>query len=131
MGFNGRQPFLHHFTDAQLLKLLVEAAKKSRMFVALEPRRSFLALVFSSCVRLIGCNHVTRHDAPASVRAGFSGTELTRLWPGGKNWALEEHHAGWFGHMFVARCTNGESESLARGHHTRGDDKKAMVSMPL
>lgn len=122
--------FLHHFTDAQLSKLLAEASKLSRMFVALEPRRSFLALVFSGCVRLIGCNNITRHDAPASVRAGFSGNELTRLWPGDKSWALEEHRAGWFGHMFVARWKNRVCESQARGQCMRSADKKALVSMP-
>jgi hypothetical protein len=116
--------FLHHFTDAQLSKLLADAAKASRMFVALEPRRSFLALVFGRCVRLIGCNKVTRHDAPASIRAGFSDNELTRLWPSDKNWALREHQAGWFGHMFVARWKNGECESQTRGQRTRGADEK-------
>jgi len=122
--------FLHHFTEAQLSKLFADASKLSRMFVALEPRRSVLALVFGRCVRLIGCNHVTRHDAPASVRAGFSGNELTRLWPSDRNWALEEHQAGWFGHMFVARWKNGECESQARGQRPRGFDKKALVSVP-
>jgi hypothetical protein len=94
--------FLHHLTETQLSKLLADASNVTRMFVALEPRRSSLALAFSDCVGLIGCNHVTQHDAPASVRAGFSGNELARLWPSDKNWALEEHRAGWFGHMFVA-----------------------------
>jgi SAM-dependent methyltransferase len=122
--------FLHHFTSAQLSKLLAKASRVSRMFVALEPRRSLLALVFSGCVRLIGCNHVTRHDAPASVRAGFSGKELTRLWPNDKNWALEEYQAGWFGHMFVARWKNRGCESQTRSRRTRGADKKALVSTP-
>ena len=101
--------FLHHLTEAQLSKLLAQARKVTRMFVALEPRRSRLALLFSRCVRLIGCNHVTRHDAPASVRAGFAGSELSHLWPDDANWALEEHAAGWFGHMFVARWEDVES----------------------
>jgi hypothetical protein len=122
--------FLHHFIDAQLSKLLVEAAKASRILVALEPRRSSLALLFSRCVQLIGCNHITRHDAPASVHAGFSGNELTRLWPTDRKWTLEEHRAGWFGHMFVARWKHGECESQARGQCTRSAEKKPLVSTP-
>lgn len=98
--------FLHHFTEAQLARLLQEVGRITRFFVALEPRRSSLALVFSRCVRLIGCNHVTRHDAPASVRAGFSGDELSGLWSADENWAIEERQAGWFGHVFVARRKN-------------------------
>ena len=122
--------FLHHFTETQLSKLLVAASKVTRMFVALEPRRSSLALAFSNCVGLLGCNHVTRHDAPASVRAGFSANELMRLWPADENWALEEHQAGWFGHMFVARSTIGECGSQARGQAKRRVDRKALVSAP-
>jgi 2-polyprenyl-6-methoxyphenol hydroxylase-like FAD-dependent oxidoreductase len=95
--------FLHHFTEAQLSRLLREAGKATRMFVAVEPRRSRVALAFSRGVGLIGCNHVTRHDAPASVLAGFSANELSQLWPQDGNWALEEGQAGWFGHLFVAR----------------------------
>jgi hypothetical protein len=114
--------FLHHFTEAQLVGLLRMAGRVTRFFVALEPRRSSLALAFSHCVRLIGCNHVTRHDAPASVRAGFSGHELSQLWPNGGNWALEEHRAGWFGHMFVARWKN--VGSMAQ--QTVGDDRRSL-----
>lgn len=95
--------FLHHFSDAQLQAMLAQASNVTGIFVALEPHRSRLALAFSRCVRLIGCNYVTRHDAPASVRAGFSGKDLSGLWLADENWVLEEHQAGWFGHMFVAR----------------------------
>jgi hypothetical protein len=37
-----------------------------------------------------------------SVRAGFSGRELSALWPKG-DWLLEERHAGLFSHLFTAR----------------------------
>jgi hypothetical protein len=46
---------------------------------------------------------VTRHDATVSVRAGFSGDELSALWPDKKNWQLTEHRTGFFSHLFVAR----------------------------
>lgn len=122
--------FLHHFTNVQLSKLLAEASKAARDFVALEPRRSPLALVFSRCVSLIGCNRVTRHDAPASVRAGFSGKDLSQLWPDHENWALEERQAGWFGHVFVARSLKQVCGSHApRQMNPIGNDK-ALVATP-
>jgi hypothetical protein len=51
----------------------------------------------------IGCNSVTRHDALVSVRAGFSGDELSALWPDKKNWQLTERRAGPFSHLFIAQ----------------------------
>ena len=95
--------FLHHFTEAQLAELLRAAASLARAFIAVEPRRSARSLFFSRLLRLIGCNRVTRHDAPISVRAGFTGQELSQLWPTGQGWSLQERPAGWFGHLFVAQ----------------------------
>jgi hypothetical protein len=94
--------FLHHFREAQLAGLLRAAASQTRVFVAVEPRRSEPALLFSGLLWLIGCNQVTRHDAPVSVRAGFAGNELSRLWPAGESWTLREVPAGWFSHLFIA-----------------------------
>jgi hypothetical protein len=98
--------FLHHFNAEQLKELLRGIAQRSCFFVAVEPRRSRLALVFSRSVTLIGCNAVTRHDAPASVRAGFAGQELSRLWPGNGEWKIRERPAGPFSHLFVAQKRN-------------------------
>jgi hypothetical protein len=95
--------FLHHFQDPDLRRLFALAAGRSQAFVALEPRRSAFALGCSHLVGLIGCNHVTRHDAPASVRAGFREAELSRLWPAGAEWILEEREAGLFSHVFMAK----------------------------
>jgi hypothetical protein len=95
--------FLHHFETAKLVRLLEGIERRSWFFAALEPRRSSLALLFSKMVGAIGCNAVTRHDAPASVRAGFSGTELSQLWPNPRLWSTTERSAGAFGHLFVAR----------------------------
>jgi hypothetical protein len=95
--------FLHHFEEDPLQKLLHLAASRSRVFIACEPRRSAISLAGSRLVGLIGCNDVTRHDAVASVRAGFSGRELSRLWPEHEDWVLEERPAGVFSHLFVAR----------------------------
>src|SRR5882762_3105679 len=95
--------FLHHFSESQLIELLGKAASRARVFIALEPRRSAFALAMSRMIGLVGCNQVTRHDAPASVRAGFIGNELSRLWPAEKNWSLREGRAGLLSHLFVAR----------------------------
>jgi len=92
--------FLHHLDDASLAQLF--AAQRARMLVACEPRRSALALAGCRLLWLIGCNDVTRHDALVSVRAGFRGDELSRLWPPG-GWKLEERAAPPFSHLFVAR----------------------------
>jgi hypothetical protein len=95
--------FLHHFDEAALGRLLAGVAARTRCFVACEPRRSALALTGSRLLGLIGCNDVTRHDAVASVRAGFDRDELSRLWPDRSAWILEERSRGLFSHAFVAR----------------------------
>jgi SAM-dependent methyltransferase len=94
--------FLHHLEDVALARLLMLAAEKARAFVACEPRRSQSALLASRMVFALGCNHVTRHDAVASVRAGFDGRELWRLWPG-EGWRLREGLALPFTHFFSAQ----------------------------
>ena len=95
--------FLHHFDDASLARLLAAVAARTRCFVACEPRRSGIALTGSRLLGLIGCNDVTRHDAVASVRAGFDGEELSRLWPERSGWVFDERARGLFSHGFVAR----------------------------
>jgi hypothetical protein len=97
--------FLHHFTDGQLSKLLARISERVRAFIAVEPRRWGWALFFSRLVGLIGCSSVTRHDALASVRAGFAGQELSKLWPAVGGWSLEERPANWCSHLFIAKRT--------------------------
>ncbi len=94
--------FLHHFQDNSLRALLRLIAMKTNLFIACEPRRSPLALTASRLLGLMGCNAVTRHDAVVSVRAGFVGNDLTRLWSSETPWELSEHSAGLFSHCFVA-----------------------------
>lgn len=94
--------FLHHL-DADLLSdVLALAAGRSPLFVACEPRRARIALQASRMLWVLGCNEVTRHDAVVSVRAGFTGKELSAAWPPG-DWELEERMAWPFTHLFVAR----------------------------
>jgi hypothetical protein len=95
--------FLHHFREAELGHLFCSAARLAPLFVAFEPRRAWIPMLASRFLWAIGCNRVTRHDAPVSVRAGFRGRELSMLWPSGGRWQLDECRAGPFSHTFVAR----------------------------
>jgi len=93
--------FLHHLPPDALRELLGLIAGRTRFFVACEPRRSALALVGSRALGLIGCGPVTRHDAVASVKAGFVDAELAHAWPAELGWTLQERRAGLFGHLFT------------------------------
>ena len=95
--------FLHHLTQADLRRLFRLAAQRAPLFVACEPRRSRFALAGSRLMWFIGANDVTRHDAVISVRAGFSGGELSAEWPRLESWTLSERAAPPFSHLFVAR----------------------------
>jgi hypothetical protein len=95
--------FLHHFEDTQLVELFRAIAGHARLFVAIEPRRASWPLFCCRLLWAIGCNSVTRHDATVSVRAGFSGHELSVLWPVDNDWQLTERRTGFFSHLFIAQ----------------------------
>ena len=92
--------FLHHFEDGTLRELLGLIAERTNLFVACEPRRSKWGRASCHMLRVIGCNDVTRHDARASVEAGFRGRELSGLWPQSDEWSLQERAFAPFGHLF-------------------------------
>ena len=94
--------FFHHFSSLELVRLMSSIASRTRVFFCCEPRRSSLALAGSHVLGLLGAGPVTRHDAVASVRAGFLAQELTSLWPNLQQWQLEEYAAGLFSHAFLA-----------------------------
>ncbi len=94
--------FLHHFEAPRLRDLLAGIAACSPAFVATEPLRGPLPYRLSRFLWVLGANDVTRHDASVSVRAGFNGDELTRLWPAGEAWRIEERRSGIFTHGFAA-----------------------------
>ncbi len=97
--------FLHHFDGAALRTLLAAIAARANRVIAVEPRRAALALWGSRAVGLIGANAVTRADAVLSVRAGFSGRELSVAWPSASaGWQLAEARAGLFSHCLVGRA---------------------------
>jgi SAM-dependent methyltransferase len=95
--------FLHHFPEPNLAAMLRRAAARTNLFIACEPRRSQSALIAALLLPFMGCNAVTRHDAPASVRAGFAGRELSALWPADIEWESSEQPVGLFSHCFIAR----------------------------
>jgi 2-polyprenyl-3-methyl-5-hydroxy-6-metoxy-1,4-benzoquinol methylase len=93
--------FLHHFADADLARLFSALRPLASVFVAAEPRRTGFAHAASRLLWMVGAGDVTRHDAPASVRAGFRGLELSALWPA-KSDQIDERGAGLFTHVFAA-----------------------------
>ncbi len=95
--------FLHHFQDVRLAALLRAVASRTRVLVAIDPRRAPWPLFTCRWLWAIGCNSVTRYDAAISVRAGFSGRELSALWPADPGWELTERRTGFFSHLFVAQ----------------------------
>jgi len=103
--------FLHHFSNERLSDLLAQAARKTRVVVAIEPRRWAGSLAFGRLLWVIGCSQVTRHDARVSIRAGFAEKELSRLWPAESGWSLLERAANFSSHLFVAERGSGSASS--------------------
>lgn len=95
--------FLHHFSGAELSRLLSAALSQTHAFAACEPRRSPHSLIASKLLFAIGCNAVSRHDAITSVRAGFRDHELSSLLPHAGAWDVRERSAFPFTHCFAAR----------------------------
>ena len=93
--------FLHHFDNPGITRLFSALARKTSSLAAAEPRRNHLAFLATQTLGLMGCHPVTRHDARASVEAGFRGSELSALWPA-SGWTLRERSAGPFTHFFSA-----------------------------
>lgn len=109
--------FLHHFESPTLELLLRAVATRCRAFVACEPRRSGLAWTGSHLLGLLGANAVTREDGVTSVAAGFTGRELTALWPaGGASWRLREYLAWPFTHCLVASEGGGADRAADESH---------------
>jgi hypothetical protein len=95
--------FLHHFQPRQITDIFTQCGKLAPVLIALEPRRASLPLLGSRLIWLLGCNHVSRRDAVASVHAGFRDNELSALWPNRRDWNFDEGSVGLWTHCFVAR----------------------------
>jgi hypothetical protein len=98
--------FVHHFDSARIKILFAGIVARATAFVCCEPRRSRIALLGSRSVAALGCNDVTRHDAVASVHAGFCERELSQQWPHDPDWNIDETAAGLFLHRFIALRRN-------------------------
>ncbi len=94
--------FLHHFHSEELKELLALVAARTEIFIATEPTRSQWSLLTCRFLGLLGCNRVTRHDALASIRAGFKANEIATHWPEGTGWKISETKAGFATHAFSA-----------------------------
>lgn len=95
--------FLHHFENADLERLMRVLTPRIGLLVATEPLRTLPSLLAARLVALIGANDVTRHDAPASVCAGFRGGELGGLWAPDCGTVAAEEVGLPFTHAFVGR----------------------------
>jgi len=95
--------FLHHFEDGELRELFRTISARAKSFIAIEPHRFHFPFPCAQILRLIGCNKITRHDAEASIAAGFVRKEISALWPDKTVWRLTERRAGLFRHLFVAK----------------------------
>ena len=122
--------------------LLALVAARASGFVACEPRRSAFALLGARLVFVLGANDVTRHDAVASVRAGFRGQDLSRSWPQERAWHLEERGVFPFTHLFDAPMRydaviigagpagSAAARLLAAGRLARGAGGEGRISPP-
>jgi hypothetical protein len=104
--------FLHHFRGEELREIFARLSARTHFFIGCEPWRSKVAQIGAGLVGLIGCNAITRHDARASVRAGFRDRELSELWPQPEGWKLREGRAGWCSHLFLAKRVMDQSKEL-------------------
>lgn len=100
--------FLHHLDEPTLRGLFTAVAQRCDRFIACEPRRAALGVLGSRLLGCVGASALTRHDALASVRAGFRDNELSALWPAGA-WHLQERAAGAFSHAFLAARAGGSA----------------------
>ena len=99
--------FVHHFVDDALSTLLRGVRLRADAFLALEPRRDWIARAGSRFIGLLAANRVTRADAVKSVAAGFRGKEITDLWPGSDgDWWCSEYAAFPFSQCFLAAREN-------------------------
>lgn len=92
---------LHHFS-ADALRSLGDSIKCARLLIFCEPARRSLHLWQGQALRLLGINHITQHDLPVSVRAGFLGTDLTEMLGLGPDWNVSVKSTFLGGYRFCA-----------------------------
>jgi hypothetical protein len=96
--------FLHHFTDDQLATISKRISPVTRLIIAAEPSRHRIHLLngrlFCALTRM---KHITRHDMPISIRAGFFRTELADTLSLGAEWQTSASDRPLGAHRFIAR----------------------------
>jgi hypothetical protein len=95
--------FLHHFPEADLVRLLAKAAQVAPLFVVGELRRTRFVREAGRNMWLIGGGDVICYDGRVSARAAFIGKELSALWPQNSVWQIHEGAVGPWTHLFVAQ----------------------------
>lgn len=88
---------LHQFSDEALLGLGQRLQAQARLLVVNETCRKSLHLWQARSLGLLGMNHVSRHDAFTSVRAGFQDEELPALLglaPEAWSWSIQTTRLG-------------------------------------
>jgi hypothetical protein len=93
---------LHHFQTEQLQEL-GSRLTSARLIIFCEPARRKRHLWQGQALRLLGINHVTQHDLPVSVRAGFLGNELAQLLGLSPEWKTTVELTWLGGYRFVAQ----------------------------
>jgi hypothetical protein len=95
---------LHQFEDDVLAELGRGWREHARLLVFCETARHPLHLAQLPLARLLGINHVSRHDARVSVEGGFAGRELPRLLGVDEPpWRVTLRHTFWGAYRMVAR----------------------------
>jgi hypothetical protein len=93
---------LHHFSDSQL-HCLGQLFHNARLLIFCEPARRKRHLYQGQLLRLLRINHVTQHDLPISVKAGFLGHELGEMLRLPPEWTITTQMTFWGGYRFVAQ----------------------------
>lgn len=93
--------FFHHFDESQNLAILRESLRVARLGVVVsDTRRHWIPLAFVRAVGATGLwSEITRHDAPASVRQGYTIGEVRALAAraGARRWEVVPQIAFRFG----------------------------------
>jgi 2-polyprenyl-3-methyl-5-hydroxy-6-metoxy-1,4-benzoquinol methylase len=100
--------FLHHFTDEQVVRLLVEMARCARRAVVVQDlERHPLAYYFLPATAwILRWSAIILHDGPVSVEAAFHPAELKRLAAQAGLDAAVKPHPPWFRLSLIARHQN-------------------------
>jgi hypothetical protein len=97
--------FLHHLTDESLRELFSRVAPRTDLFVTCELQRTPFVREIGRIQWILGAGQVICQDGVISARAAFRDKEISKLWPGDREWKLFEYAQGPMTHVFVAQRT--------------------------